>query len=450
MSETHDPPLNGVVEGFYGRPWTPAQRLQLFGWLRDAELKAYLYAPKDDLKHRALWRELYEPAEASDLQRLIEQCAAHGLEFIYALAPGLDITAANESDVAALMAKLEQVHRLGARHAAVLWDDIPAQLVEADRKAFGTPAAAQCAVTNRVYEAVRQRNGRLLFCPTVYCGRMAEPTVRESAYLQEVGAKLAPGVEFLWTGPEIISESIPIESIRELRGVIRRKPVLWDNLHANDYDMRRLYLGPYSGRPAALRDEINGVLLNPNGQFPVNYVPIHTLGAYLRPSTPPNPREAYRLAVTAWLPRLAGRGRTSLTFEEVELLGDLLYLPCDFGDRAQRYLEDFVRLLRTPPAGWGEAQVRFEQTTRQIVTIYDKLTELRDRDLLYSLYPHVWELKETALLLLAWVDWRRQHPEPGARFRSRDFRPRVYRGGFVASLERLLPMDDEGWFNPAA
>ena len=35
--------------------------------------------------------------------------------------------------------------------------------------------------------------------------------------------------------------------IQELSKVIKRKPVLWDNLHANDYDIQRVFLGPYIG-----------------------------------------------------------------------------------------------------------------------------------------------------------------------------------------------------------
>ncbi len=34
----------------------------------------------------------------------------------------------------------------------------------------------------------------------------------------------------------------------QLKGILRRKPTIWDNLHANDYDQQRMYLGPYSGR----------------------------------------------------------------------------------------------------------------------------------------------------------------------------------------------------------
>jgi beta-N-acetylglucosaminidase len=51
------PFLSGAIEGFYGQPWTHAERVALFDWLAAWGLNTYLYAPKDDLKHRALWRE---------------------------------------------------------------------------------------------------------------------------------------------------------------------------------------------------------------------------------------------------------------------------------------------------------------------------------------------------------------------------------------------------------
>jgi hypothetical protein len=60
-----------------------------------------------------------------------------------------------------------------------------------------------------------------------------------------------------------VPESIPLlERMRELepRSMGGQPPVIWDNLHANDYDMRRLYLGPYSGRPPELRGEVGGIL----------------------------------------------------------------------------------------------------------------------------------------------------------------------------------------------
>ena len=59
--------------------------------------------------------------------------------------------------------------------------------------------------------------------------------------------------------------------------VIKRPPVIWDNLHANDYDQRRLFLGPYSGRSPALLPMINGVLTNPNCEYHANFVAISTM-----------------------------------------------------------------------------------------------------------------------------------------------------------------------------
>lgn len=56
--------------------------------------------------------------------------------------------------------------------------------------------------------------------------------------------------------------------------------MIWDNIHANDYDQRRLFLGPYVGRSVELIPKLNGVLTNPNCEYGANYIPIHTLGQW--------------------------------------------------------------------------------------------------------------------------------------------------------------------------
>ena len=87
-----NPFICGVVEGFYGRPWSEAQRRQLFSWMKSWGMNTYLYAPKDDLKHRLFWRELYSEREADDLRDLIRECRSKGLRLIYAIAPGLNLS----------------------------------------------------------------------------------------------------------------------------------------------------------------------------------------------------------------------------------------------------------------------------------------------------------------------------------------------------------------------
>ncbi len=443
--------LFGVVEGFYGRPWSAAQRHQLFAWLRAAGLNAYLYAPKDDARHRTVWRERYDRVEAAELAALVRECRRQGVRFIYAVSPGLDIRFSAAEDLAALRAKLDQVRRLGVRDFAVLFDDINPELNPADKERFGSPARAQAHVANTVLGWVRawNRSGKLLFCPTEYCGRFAQPSVAESPYLRTLGEQLAAGIEVLWTGPEIISEVIPVDSIRELQGVLRRKPMLWDNLHANDYDMRRLYLGPYAGRPGALLGEITGILQNPNCQFEANFVPVRTLGAYVRQGPAYVPAAAYQEALLAWLPQFKSRGRREFTLEDLRLAADIFHLPIEHGELARRYLADLRVILSTPPPAWGEVAVRVEQITRQIVGLYEKVTELSDRPLAYALYNHFWEIKENAGLVAEWARWRMENPAAREPFASPGFRPRIYRGGFTAELERLLPMDEAGRFRPA-
>ena len=71
-----------------------------------------------------------------------------------------------------------------------------------------------------------------------------------------------------------------IESIQHVSERIKRLPVIWDNLHANDYDKTRIYLGPYEGRSTALLSHLRGVLTNPNCEYGANFVAFHTLAQW--------------------------------------------------------------------------------------------------------------------------------------------------------------------------
>ena len=81
-------------------------------------------------------------------------------------------------------------------------------------------------------------------------------------------------------GPKVVSTNISVESILELQSVLQRKPVIWDNIHANDYEQGRLNLGPYDCRPAELMESLNGIFTNPNCEFELNFVPIRTFSLW--------------------------------------------------------------------------------------------------------------------------------------------------------------------------
>src|SRR5690606_4176910 len=111
------------------------------------------------------------------------------------------------------------------------------------------------------------------------------------------------------------------ESLREVAGVLRRKPLIWDNFHANDYDIRRVYLGPYSGRPAEVLGETSGIITNPNCEYEANFVALATLAAFAADPEAYEPRAAYLEALEAWRPRFALHGGGTLDLAELELLG---------------------------------------------------------------------------------------------------------------------------------
>ncbi len=442
--------LAGVIEGFYGQPWSQAERFELFDWMSAWGLNTYLYAPKDDLKHRALWREPYFPAEEESLRAIIERCQQSELRFIYALSPGLDIRYSQESELECLKKRFEQMLALGCQDFALLFDDIPDRMEPQDCERWDSFAAAQCHVTNAIFGWLRERNvtGRLLFCPTPYCDRMAERKLGGEGYLKTVGRNLLPEIDVFWTGPEIISREIPLTHIETITAVLRRKPLIWDNLHANDYDGRRFYCGPYSGRAPGLRGAVSGLLINPNNEFPLNYVPLRTLAEFIYCDGSWHARKAYLNAMRQWLPYFETVGHP-LTIHDLVLLGDCFYLPHEEGAEAEEFYDSTRRLLAAEPGKWGGQVIAFRKRASQLRDCCARLTELRHRPLFYALSRRLWELREELDLLLSYVRQKVDGGTPDTPCRSDFHLPGTYRGGMVPRLQHLLTQHSDGTFAPS-
>ncbi|NXH94615.1 OGA GlcNAcase, partial [Pachycephala philippinensis] len=144
---------------------------------------------------------------------------------------------------------------------------------------FPSLAQAQASVANEVYQELGQPSV-FLFCPTEYCSSLCSPSPSQSCYLQTIGQELLPGIGVIWTGPKVVSQELSAALLEEVEAVLRRRPVIWDNLYANDYDCRRVFLGPYMGRAPGLMSRLHGLLLNPNCELQANFIPIHTLGTW--------------------------------------------------------------------------------------------------------------------------------------------------------------------------
>jgi hypothetical protein len=191
---------------------------------------------------------------------------------------------------------------------------------------------------------------------------------------------------------------------------------------------------------------VAGILSNPNNELPLNYVPLRTLGEFVRGRGPWDARRAYLAAMEAWLPRFETVG-PPISLDDLLLLGDCYYLPYDEGPLAEAFLASARLLLASDPATWGDAA----DVTRQAARVRDvcaRVADLRDRPLFYALGRRAWELREEMDLLLACL--RSKHADRGAPCRSDFHLPGTYRGGTVARLQRLLTQREDGTFVPAA
>ncbi|XP_078133202.1 protein O-GlcNAcase isoform X2 [Sander vitreus] len=491
--------ISGVVEGFYGRPWTMGQRTELFKREQKWGLNTYLYAPKDDYKHRMYWRDLYSPEEAEQLIALISAAKQHDVEFIYAISPGLDITFSNPKEVAALQRKLDQVRQFGCRSFSLLFDDIETEMCPADKQAFSSFAHAQVAITNAVYQHLGDPE-TFLFCPTDYCAAFCTPNVSQSAYLHTVGEKLLPGIDILWTGPKVVSHKISVESIEEVSSVLRRAPVIWDNIHANDYDPQRLFLGPFKDRPTELIPKLGGVLTNPNCEFYPNFVAIHTLATWCKATADGgqrdvemsdeeqdpcySPKKALTLALTDWLqeflntdqpgarlkkessgeepmqtdggetPHVPGPGENPLytaeplTLDDLKLLSDLFYLPYEYGPTARTMLQELDWLRKhswaaaaetDKTAEWCSRAQQFDGMCEAVVQMFNRLSNAPNRCILYDLYNYICDIKSGVGLARAYVKTLGGQGQPSAQLMNTDPEPWGFRGGLSGEFQRMLP-----------
>lgn len=249
--------VRGVVEGFYGRPWTAEQRLDMVDFIAELGMNTYVYSPKDDPFTRRRWREPYGAEAADGLRALTQRARDAGISLWYGLSPGLSMHYAEPADVTAVRAKLDAVRALGFADLSLFLDDIPWQLQHpGDVAAFPDLVSAQLSLT-RALEA-DAGTGRLMVCPTLYCGRGNEP------YIAALGQGLAPQTALFWTGRAICSPELDAADAEIFAAATGRRPLYWDNFPVNDVAMTgELHIGPYLGRDPRLGSAAAGVIANP-------------------------------------------------------------------------------------------------------------------------------------------------------------------------------------------
>jgi hyaluronoglucosaminidase len=265
-------PELGIIEGFFGRPWTWAQRADAVRFLRPQGYRFYLYAPKADPWLRRLWREPHPEPEYAALAEFRETCRAEGMRFGIGLSPFELHLEPGRSWQDALAARLALLAALKPDDLAILFDDMRGDVPDL--------AARQAAIVH--FAAERGISGRISCCPSYYSDDPildAAFGARPPFYLEQLGRLLDPAIGIFWTGEEVCSREYSPGHLARVGERLGRRPILWDNYPVNDGARmaQHLHLRGFTGRPAAIGALVAAHGVNPASQPLLSRVPLLTL-----------------------------------------------------------------------------------------------------------------------------------------------------------------------------
>lgn len=302
INDYPDLPNRGVVEGFYGNPWSHEVRLSLIDFYGKSKMNTYLYGPKDDPYHSCPnWRLPYPEKEARQIKELIDACNRNYVDFVWAIHPGQDIRW-NEEDYNNLIRKFNIMYDLGVRHFAVFFDDISGE---------GTNPLKQTELLNRLTREFVKAKGDvspLTVCPTDYSKLWAKPG--EDGPLAIYGRTLDPDIKVFWTGDVVCSDLTP-ETLDFINSRIRRPAYYWWNYPVTDYARHILMQGPVYGLDTRLTaNETCGVVSNPMEHGEASKLALYGVADYTWNTAAYNAMDNWERGLEVMVPQAAEAYRT--------------------------------------------------------------------------------------------------------------------------------------------
>jgi hyaluronoglucosaminidase len=264
----------GVLEGFYGKPWSWEQRRSVMERCVPAGLPWYCWAPKSDPLHRSAWR---EPFTDEYLAGFADLLSIDGLKLCIGIAPGMEPGAAKSDDAEVLGAKLapviELVEAAGSHVPMVMvaFDDLGPELTDPRRHGQLISSLGNQFGDRIVLGAV----------PVHYA------TTAASDYLRAFSEELPADVLIGWTGELVVNEQIHAAQAEAFADAVDGRPLLlWDNYPVNDAFMKnRLFLRPLRGRDDLLSEFCAGYLANAGVQPLLSLPPLLSAAAWCETGT---------------------------------------------------------------------------------------------------------------------------------------------------------------------
>ena len=300
-------PLRGVVEGFYGTPWSHKNRQDMLEFCGEQGLNAYIYAPKNDPYHKDRWREPYPKKEQKKLKELARTAGKHHVELIFAISPGQDLHYSGPEGIAdrkVMLEKLEAMHDLGIRRFAIFFDDIKGMTEKSSVDA--EDARNQAEFINEIQKEFRTAHEDVppfLAVPTEYYYEDMVTEKEPKPYTRTFSEVLSPDVTVLYTGGGVVTEGISDKELEQADGLYGRRLGVWWNYPVSDYQEAKLALGPIVNLPE--KEELPALFFNPMKHERLSKIALATGAEYAQEPEHYAPEEAWSRALKKQYGKLA-------------------------------------------------------------------------------------------------------------------------------------------------
>lgn len=299
-----DQKSRGLVEGYYGYPYTVEVKKDLMRYMMRYKMNTYLYGAKSDPYHSGYWKDPY-PTKLTDkqikngwlsqdmLKDLTKVSHDTKVNFIWAIHPGNAIM--NSSSVVNdVMSKFNQMYKLGVRQFAVFVDDVGVPNSDADMNRSAQNVANIQKQLEKKYnvnytqavDTVRP----LHFVPQVYCSSWVGEDQRKR-FFKSLRDNLPHSVTVYTTGWGVWS--VPNQNDFNLTAREFGRPVAWwwnypcnDNADAQVYPMdmySNFYDMPSVDNNAKMPSELSnsfGIVSNPMQQGEISKIPLFSVADY--------------------------------------------------------------------------------------------------------------------------------------------------------------------------
>ncbi len=197
-----DQESRGLVEGYYGYPYSVSVKKDLMRYMMRYKMNTYMYGAKSDPYHSQLWRDAYPETISAEQEKngwltqamvneIAEVSRLTKVNFIWAIHPGNEFLGSS-TVVSDVMSKFEKMHALGVRHFGVFVDDVSIPSSDADMQLN----AQRLTELQRAIEKKWNYKGAvaadtvrpLHFVPQIYCNSFASSVDQRQRFMKALQA----------------------------------------------------------------------------------------------------------------------------------------------------------------------------------------------------------------------------------------------------------------------